>query len=306
MTTSTSTTDHGLPPGPLADTFDEATLRQLFPAAPAQLAVPRDVGSLFAVRMRSLGGARRGVLLAAWACWLLLGGVLALTAGALAGGLVAGAALLAAGGVAAWQHRSASDDFFERYAAGRGLHHAEDARVDARVPLFTRGDERCWPRVLSGTIAHGSAELAHYTYTDVSYDSDGNRSETDHDFTVLWFRLPAPVAARFAGISCGPRQVSFGALQDRLQDDRKVELESSEFHKRYSLRVADSQDDIALFELLSTSFVHRLATELHVYWEQRGEDLLVWKKGHETEGADLDRMCLEGWHVLHRYLEEHR
>ena len=37
-------------------------------------------------------------------------------------------------------------------------------------------------------------------------------------------------------------------LQDKLQHDRAVQLESAEFHKRYALRVVDDQDDIALYE----------------------------------------------------------
>ena len=78
----------------------------------------------------------------------------------------------------------------------------------------------------------------------------------------------------------------------------------AEFAKRYNLRAHDSQDDVALWELFSTTFVHRLATELQVYWEQRGADLVFWQKGHESEAADLDRFCLEAWHVLQRYLEE--
>ena len=291
---------------PIAATLDEATLRQTFPDAPAQLAVPRDVSGMFGARMRRMWASHgvtavvvvAVVVLIALAAWAAGSGVVALG--------LAGLLVVALGGIGWHQHGKAEDEFFDLYAAARGLRHVEDGAMHAGVPLCGKGDERCYPRVLSGRIAGQDADLAHYTYTDVSYDSDGDRRETDHHFTLLRFRLPDQVAARFAGVYLAPKSFSFGALQDKLAHDRAVQLESAEFAKRYSLRVVDSQDDIALYELFSTTFVHRMATELQVYWEQRGPDLVFWHKGHETEAADLDRMCLEAWHVLHRYLEEWR
>ncbi len=291
---------------PLADTLDEGRLRAVFPDAPADLSVPRDVGSMFSARMRSLGGARRAFWIVVASVVFIGGIVLALGGSVVLGAIVAAAPAVTTAIVAMVQHGRASDDFFDRYAAARGLVHVEDSHVDANVPLFSRGDKRKWGRVLDGTIAGQRAALAHYTYTDVSTDSEGNRSETDYDFTCVRFRLPDQVAARFAGVYCSPKKLGFGAIQDTLAHDRKVELESAEFAKKYTLRVVDSQDDVALYELFSTTFVHRLATELTAYWEQRGGDLVVWRTGHETEAADLDRMCLEAWHVLHRYQEEWR
>jgi hypothetical protein len=291
---------------PLADTLDEPTLRLVFPEAPVDLSVPRDVGSMFRARIRKLGGTKRPVLLGGIV--LVIAAVIVLVfIDLLVHGAVVGALLLAAiVGVLFWQYSKAANEFFERYAVARGLQPTKGGGIGANVPLLSRGDERTFERVLSGRIAGRDASLGHYTYTTVSRDSEGNETRSDHDFTVLGFQLPAEVAARFAGVYLAPKSISFGALQDKLAHDRKVELESAEFAKRYSLRVVDGQDDIALYELFSTTFVHRLATELKVYWEQRGGDILFWHKGHETEAADLDRFCLECWHVLHRYLEEHR
>lgn len=291
---------------PLAETLDEPTLRRVFANAPADLAVPRDVRSLFRARMRAVGGSRRSTYLTAWIGALVAGPLLGIAFGSVLGWIVTGGALLIAGIVLYRAHSSASDDFFGRYATARGLVPSPNPYVGAKVPLFRQGDKREWSRVLQGTIAGQPGSLAHYTYTTVTRDSEGNESETDHDYTVVHFPLPEHVAQRFVGVSLSPKSLSFGALQDKLAHDRKVELESAEFHKRYSLRVVDSQDDIALYELFSTTFVQTLSTTLQIYWEQRSGDLVVWRKGHETEAADLDRMCLEAWHVLHRYLEEYR
>ncbi len=291
---------------PFADTLDDATLRRVFAGAPADLAVPRDVGSLYKARLKSMGGSRRGPLMVAWFGCLLGGLVVALALQQVFGWVLVGIAVVVAITLLLIAHGQAADEFFARYASARGLTHREGGRVSANVPLFGRGDKREWSRVLEGTVAGQAATNSHYTYTDVTHDSEGNRSETDYDFTTVGFRLPDDVAQRFAGVYLSPKKFGFGKIQDALAHDRKVELESAEFADRYTLRVVDSQDDIALYELFSTTFVHTLATELKVFWEQRGSDLVIWRKGHESEAADLDRMCLEAWHVLHRYLEEYR
>jgi hypothetical protein len=291
---------------PLAETLDEQTLRLVFPEAPADLSVPKDVGSMFRARMRKLGGTKRPVLLVGIVLLVAASLVLALVGQVASGGGLGVLLLVVVIGVAVWQHSKASGEFFEHYAGARGLSASSDGYIGANVPLLSRGDERKFGRIMAGRIAGRDARLGHYTYTEISTDGEGNQTRSDSDFTVLAFTLPPEVATRFAGVYLAPKSISFGALQDKLAHDRKVELESAEFAKRYSLRVVDGQDDIALYELFSTTFVHRLATELKVYWEQRGSDILFWQKGHETEAADLDRLCLECWHVLHRYLEEYR
>lgn len=289
-----------------APTLDDATLRQLFADAPAAMRVPRDVRSMFVQRMRAIVRRHRTIATVLGMALVVVAASVAVAGFPVIGAAVLGSALLVAAGIAMYQYGQASDDFFGLYATARGLRHHEGGRMSADVPLFGRGDKRRWPRLLQGTIAARPATLAHYTWTDVTRDRDGRRREHDHHYTVLHFELPDAVAERFAGVYCAPRSLSLGAVQDRLAHDRSVELESAEFGRRYSLRVVDTQDDVSLYELFSTPFVHRLATELEVHWEQRGRDLVVWKAGHETEAADLDRMCLEAWHVLHRYLEEHR
>ncbi len=307
--TDLDTTSHTVPVQadvPTAVTLDDATLRRVFADAPADLVVPKDVGSLFTARIRTMGGSGRSPLLAVWIGALFGGVLVGLVFQQPLGWLLASIAIVVAIVAGLWVHGKAADDFFDRYAAARGLTHIENAYVSASVPLFNRGDERSWPRVLEGAIAGQHAKVAQYTYTDISYDDEGRRQKTNFHFTTVCLRLPDAVAARFAGVYLSPKKFGFGAIQDKLAHDRKVELESADFARRYTLRVVDSQDDIALYELFSTSFVHTLSTSLTAFWEQRGHDLVVWHKGHESEAADLDRMCLEAWHVLHRYLEEHR
>jgi len=297
---------------PLAQTLDEPALRALFAQAPERLEVPKDVRSIFRARMRRLGGERRSTLIGASAGLVVLGFLLLMTGttGAgigLLGVLLIGVVLVALVVVMIVQYSRSSKDFFVSYAAARGLEHDDDnPRIECAVPLFERGDKRRWQHVMRGTIAGSDAHLGHYQWTTVLTNSEGNRTEIDHDFTVLSFQLPPKVAARFSGVYLGPRQLGLGSLQDKLAHQRKVKLESAEFAKRYNLRVRDDQDDIALFELFSPPFLHLLATDLEVYWEQVGPDLVIWQQGHEHECADLDRLCLHGASVLRRYLQEDR
>lgn len=303
--TPTSTTPIAFD-APIAETLDEPTLRATFPGSPADLTAPKGVGSMFGARMRDLRR-RHGTPAFLAVATAIVASILLLLGGHVGAAIaIAVILVIVLAGIGFWQHGAAADSYFDAYAAARGLEHAEGGSVPAHVPLLRRGDKRKFPRVLTGPIAGQPARLAQYTYTEVSTDSDGNRTETDHDFTILAFELPPAVAARYRGVSLAPRSLSFGKLQDWAQDDRKVELESAAFAKRCSLRAHDQQDDIALWELFSTTFVDLLATSLEVTWEQRDSDLVIWRKRHMDETAELDRFCLEGFHVLHRYLEEYR
>jgi hypothetical protein len=218
---------------------------------------------------------------------------------------IAAAALVAAIVVTAVQHHRAHTSYWRMYAHARGLT-LDDSRpwVSAGVPLLRKGDERRMDRVLTGRIGSGNAALAQYTYTEVWHDDNG-RHEEDHDFTLVVFRLSAEVAARYKGVYLREQGLSFGGLQDKLQHDRKVELESSEFEKEYELRVVDGQDDIALYELFSTTFIDQLTTR-HIEWEQVGPDLVVYQQGHTSTSDDVDDLCGKAAWVYQRYSEEHR
>ena len=117
--------------------------------------------------------------------------------------------------------------------------------------------------------------------------------------------LPEPVAARYLGVYMRKNTLSLGSLQDKLQHDRAVQLESAVFNKRYDLRVVDEQDDIALYELFSTPFVDHLAHTVFVQWEQVGPYLVVYRKGHTTDSDELDRLCKDSVDVFSRYCEEY-
>ncbi|MBC7460071.1 MAG: hypothetical protein H7287_01780 [Thermoleophilia bacterium] len=286
--------------------LDDATLRRVFANAQDDVTMPASTSALRKLRMRRLW-ARHTTLFVVLLGVTIVAAFVALVAGApVMSAAALGLALVAWLIVWGVQASRATTDYLTRYASTRGLNLAEDAAVSASVPLFGRGDKREYERRFTGTIAGCPSALSHYTYTEVSTDSEGRRTETDHDYTTLEFPLPAAVAARFAGVYLSPSKWSFGTLQDKLSHDHRVELESVAFAKRYTLRVRDEQDEVALYELFSTTFIDRLSTELEVHWEQVGAALVLYRRKHEMDANDLDRFCLESWHVLQRYLEEHQ
>jgi hypothetical protein len=65
-------------------------------------------------------------------------------------------------------------------------------------------------------------------------------------------------------------------------------MESSDFEKRYDLFVDQSQDQIALRELFSPSFIVWLAGHpLRPCFECKGSTLVVYVEGHVAHGGRL-------------------
>lgn len=287
--------------------LDDAHIRSIFADAPDDLTAPSDVSSLFRARMRSLWEARTGLIVATLAIGIVL--ALGLLIAGSSGGAVAVLAVLVIAAIATtWTQSSrAKQDFFRRYCTARGLEYGGSGRVPtSAVPLFRKGDKRTCEQVMHGTIHGVPATLANYTYTVESTDSEGKSSDTDYPYVVLHLTLPPQVAARYVGVYLAPKSLTLGALQDKLAHDRGVTLESIEFHKRYTLRVVDAQDDIALYELFHPAFIEQLTTGPEVTWEQVGADIVFYRKRHEKHAAGLDRFVADCACVLARYREEYQ
>ncbi|MBC7645138.1 MAG: hypothetical protein H7123_08425, partial [Thermoleophilia bacterium] len=253
-----------------------------------------------------------------WLQWLALAlvviGAVLLLMSPIVGGALIGFVLIVAIIIYMYQASKAEAEFFQAYADARGLTCDEDpGRPGGEVPLLDKGDKRKYERVLSGRIGGSSASICEYTYTEITTDSEGNRSETDYHFTLVHMKLPPAVANRFAGVYLRKKGLINlgGKLQDKMQHDRAVTTESLEFHKRYNLRVVDGQDDIALFELFNTTFLHGVSvsdkvTGDDIQWEQVRDDLIVYVKDHKETVAELDQLAtLAAW-IERRYHEEYQ
>jgi hypothetical protein len=206
----------------------------------------------------------------------------------------------------------AHSKYWQAYADARGVEVTEDGHLSGIVPLMSAGDKREYPVLLTGPVGDTQATFGLYTYTVVTYttDSDGRRQrqETDHDFSIVSFQLPEAVANRFAGIYVRPKtlKLGLGGLQDKFGHDQEVKLESVDFHKKREVRMWDSQDKIALFELFSTTFIDAITTDLDVFWEQIGPQLLVYRKKHIKVAAELDDLVSDSLQVYRRYCQEYQ
>lgn len=220
--------------------------------------------------------------------------------------VVLGFGLVPAVVVLVQQWSRASDSYWEAYASARGLRVSETEHLAANVPLLRKGDKREVERTVRGPIGTGEGAIALYTYTEVTTDSEGRRQETDYDYTIVAYELPPAVAARFRGVYLRRSGLTLGALQDRFGHDRAVELESVEFNRCFDLRAVDEQDDIALYELFSPTFIDFVCRVKELGWEQVGASLVVFQKGHCQDTSELDALCGKAACVFRRYSEEHR
>jgi hypothetical protein len=281
-------------------------LRQLFPDGTGEPG-PESIAALRSQHVReALHG--RGALVLTYVL-LQLGLPLALLAasGSFVPALIAGAILLLVPIVFyAIQASQAEAQFWREYAAARGFQHRAKSQLHAECPLYSRGDEQRFEHLLAGRIGPLRGTLAHFISTEITRDSKGRKSRSDTPFTVVHLELPAAVARRFRGVYLRERSFSLGKLQDLLAHDRAVNLASAEFDQRYSLRVVDEQDDIALLELFSTTFIDELIREFYATWEQRDGDLVIYCRGRRTSARELDEFCAAAARVAERYLEEHR
>lgn len=292
----------GVNPSPTLPLFPHATGAPLEPITQREL------------RARRIASWRRDHPVLRWGLWIAL----------IAGGILAAMGSLGYGGVSIavlviWlllytRHSSAAaDELFAAYAHPRGLlvTGKQPDMPYVLPPLLKRGDERTISRSVSGAFAGTTGVLAHYTYTKISVDSEGNQQRHDYPFTVLLMKLHQLVGARYSGVYLRAQRISTGGLFDTFTADRHVELESAEFERRYTLRVADEQDDIALFELMNPPFIQHLvdAPEIDgetVQFEQQADDLLVYVRTHLKESSALDQLVMSAAHIYLRFSQEYQ
>jgi hypothetical protein len=202
----------------------------------------------------------------------------------------------------------AEADFFRAYAAERGLTDSGRRDLPPFSPLLRKGDKRSAEHVLKGTLPGGwGGTLAHYTYTEVTRDSKGNRHETDYDFTVAI--LDVPGSAPFAGELYCQRRFGFRFLdsaEDVFRKNERVELESEQLDKTYEIFADKGTDWNWLRQLFSPTFIVWLAESApeEFAFELVAGILVVNVKGHLESAARLDGFCASAGTVAHRITEE--
>jgi len=250
---------------------------------------------------------------------LILVGVL--TAAAFVAGLVFVGALIGAGGalaalllgiivVFAIADKRAADDFFEVYAANRGLTliHGR-GRLPEATPLLRKGDDRYTDRTLTGPIAEGfDGTLALFTYEEETRDSDGDTQTNYYRYTLGLVEVPDCVP--FVPELYCQRKFGLRALEkfeDAFRGNKeRVTLESEQLLDKYEIFATKEQDANWLRQLFSPTFIVWLADSApdKFAFELVGGTLCCYVNGHKEKAADLDAIAAATGAVAKRLRDE--
>ncbi|MGI8462152.1 MAG: hypothetical protein ACR2OC_11060 [Solirubrobacterales bacterium] len=232
-----------------------------------------------------------------------------LAVGAAVGGAAAAGVLLLAV-VIVWLMASsrAQEDFFNSYAQGRGLVRQGRGDLGPLTPLLCRGDDRYATERISGTLPGGEpGTLAHYTYEEIHTDSEGDRTTTYINFTVVVCQV-AESAAKVRELICQRR---FGfrfmdGFEDSFRTKKRIEVESEAMDKRFETFADPGTDPVWLRQLFEPSFIVWLAEQApeSFAFELVAGNLVTNVKGHADSAAELDAICEASSVVARRLREE--
>jgi hypothetical protein len=204
----------------------------------------------------------------------------------------------------------AANDFFEVYAANRGLTliHGR-GRLPQATPLLRKGDDRYSERTLTGPIADGfDGTLALFTYEEETRDSDGDTQTNYYRYTLGLVEVPDCVA--FVPELYCQRKFGLRALEkfeDVFRGDKeRVTLESEKLLDKYEIFATKEQDANWLRQLFSPTFIVWLADAApdKFAFELVDGNLCCYVSGHKENAAALDGIAAATGAVANRLREE--
>jgi len=206
-------------------------------------------------------------------------------------------------------HRAAND-FFEVYAASRGLNLvSERGRLPQATPLLRKGDDRYAERSMTGRLADGvHGTLALFTYEEETTNSDG-QSETNYYRYTVGFTQVTECAERVPELYC---QRKFGLRSlEKFEDvfrtrKARVKLESEVLDKKYEIFAGTEQDAVWLRRLFSPTFIVWLTDSApsKFAFELVDGNLCCYVGGHKENAEDLDGVAAATGAVATRLREE--
>jgi hypothetical protein len=196
---------------------------------------------------------------------------------------------------------------FEAYAKQRGLLYFDNWSMPEPTQLLQHGFTEEVPNLGMGDLPGGIEDgwLAHFDYKTIGSDIH------DHLFTVVLARAPESVG--FAKrVLCHDRDLSDldisnpeSGLELLRMDDRKFELESDAFLKRYSVWADHDQDDVAAWQLFDPALIAWLTDETpkDFSFELQNGALACFVPGVIADADALDALCIAASRVLGRVKE---
>jgi hypothetical protein len=204
----------------------------------------------------------------------------------------------------------AANDFFEVYAANRGLTliHGR-GRLPQATPLLRKGNDRYTERTLTGPIADGfDGTLALFTYEEETRDSDGDTQTNYYRYTLGLVEVP-DCAAFVPELYC-QRKFGLRALEkfeDAFRGNKeRVTLESEKLLDKYEIFATKEQDANWLRQLFSPSFIVWLTDSApdKFAFELVDGALCCYVSGHQENAAALDAIAAATGAVANRLREE--
>ncbi len=204
----------------------------------------------------------------------------------------------------------AANDFFEVYAASRGLTLVHGrGRLPQATPLLRKGDDRYTERTLTGPIAEGlDGTLALYTYEEETRDSDGDKQTNYYRYTLGLVEVP-DCAGFIPELYC-QRKFGLRALEkfeDAFRGDKeRVTLESEKLLEKYEIFATKEQDANWLRQLFSPTFIVWLtdAAPDKFAFELVDGTLCCYVSGHKENAAELDAIAAATSAVAQRLRDE--
>ena len=204
----------------------------------------------------------------------------------------------------------AANDFFEVYAANRGLTLVHGrGRLPQATPLLRKGDDRYTERTLSGPIADGfDGVLALFTYEEETRDSDGDKQTNYYRYTLGLVEVPDCVG--FVPELYCQRKFGLRALEkfeDAFRGDKeRVTLESEKLLDKYEIFATKEQDANWLRQLFSPTFIVWLADSApdKFAFELVDGTLCCYVSGHKENAAALDAIAAATGAVAQRLRDE--
>lgn len=180
-----------------------------------------------------------------------------------------------------------------------------------RTPLLRSGDYRYALNLIDGTVGRGerafSAKLMHLSCVDVDSGHDDS-SETTHRYTVMVRSAADPGKKRLGVMVCSPRTPIPGvdAYEAWRKKLRRLDLESSEFERRFELAIDRKADAVWARRLFEPTFIEKmtLLDPGRIGWEVEAGSLAVYEAGHHSLAGDLDRLTALAALVVERVADE--
>jgi len=199
--------------------------------------------------------------------------------------------------------------FYDSFAKSHGLTRQGSGNLDGFTPLLRKGDQRKADEIFTGPLADGiEGTLALFTYTEVSTDSDGDRTETDYPFTLILTDLPETMAhlpELMVQNKSGFKMLE--GFEDKFRGSHeRVTLESEAMRDRYEIFVGKDQDPIWVRRLFSPTFIVWLtdAPPKKFAFELVNGKLCAFVPKHRDSAEGFDEIMAAGCSVVERLREE--